>query len=141
ATKDYSRQLPQALHSVGRLPISAKLYLVPPQPPPKRRGAPRKKGNLIGSPKTLAQTATGWAPPQRSRRRDPSLGWPVAPGVAWAPRAGRGAATAWCTHSQTARTKTIAPSHRSLFLHCSDLERGRGRARVWPPLGRGNCHP
>ena len=31
-------------------------------PPPKRRGAPRKKGDLIGSPKTLAQTATGWAP-------------------------------------------------------------------------------
>src|SRR6266704_425564 len=62
ATKDYVRQLPKATHVVGRLPISAKLYELPPQPTPKRRGAPRKKGALIGSPKTLAQTAKGWAP-------------------------------------------------------------------------------
>src|SRR6266581_6748238 len=62
ATKDYVRQLPKATHVVGRLPISAKLYELPPQPTPKRRGAPRKKGDLIGSPKTLAQTAKGWAP-------------------------------------------------------------------------------
>jgi hypothetical protein len=62
ATKDYVRQLPEAVHIVGRFPISAKLYEVPPPPPPKRRGAPRKKGHLIGSPKTLAQTATGWGP-------------------------------------------------------------------------------
>jgi DDE superfamily endonuclease len=62
ATKDYSRQLPQATHVVGRLPISAKLYTLPPKPTTKRRGAPRKKGDLIGSPKTLAQTAKGWAP-------------------------------------------------------------------------------
>jgi hypothetical protein len=60
ATKDYVRRLPKAVHSVGRFPISAKLYEVPPPPSPKRRGAPRKKGDLIGSPKTLAQTATGW---------------------------------------------------------------------------------
>ena len=60
ATKDYVRRLPQATHVVGRLPISAKLYEVPPPPPPKRRGAPRTKGALIGSPKTLAPTATGW---------------------------------------------------------------------------------
>ena len=60
ATKDYVRRLPKAVHIVGRFPISAKLYEVPPPPPPKRRGAPRKKGALIGSPKTLAQTATGW---------------------------------------------------------------------------------
>jgi hypothetical protein len=62
ATKDSVRQWPQATHIVGRLPISAKLYPLPPQPMPKRRGAPRNKGALIGSPKTLAQTATGWAP-------------------------------------------------------------------------------
>jgi hypothetical protein len=62
ATKDYVRQLPHATHVVGRLPISAKLYMVPPTPPQKRRGAPRKKGDLIGSPKTLAQTAKGWSP-------------------------------------------------------------------------------
>ena len=62
ATKDYVRRLPETVHIVGRFPISATLYEVPPPHPPKRRGAPRKKGDLIGSPKTLAQTATGWAP-------------------------------------------------------------------------------
>ena len=62
ATKDYIRQLPKAAHVVGRFPISAKLYELPPPPTPKRRGAPRKKGDLIGSPKTLAQTAKGWVP-------------------------------------------------------------------------------
>lgn len=62
ATKDYVRRWPEAAHVVGRLPISAKLYTLPPTPTPKRRGAPRKKGDLIGSPKTLAQTAKGWAP-------------------------------------------------------------------------------
>jgi hypothetical protein len=62
ATKDYVRRLPKAVHIVGRFPISAKLYEVPPPHSPKRRGAPRKKGDLIGSPKTLAQTTTGWVP-------------------------------------------------------------------------------
>jgi len=62
ATKDYVRQLPKATHIVGRFPISAKLYELPPPPPAKRRGAPRKKGDLMGSPKTLVQTATGWSP-------------------------------------------------------------------------------
>jgi hypothetical protein len=62
ATKDYVRRLPKAVQLVGRLPISAKLYEVPPPRPPTQRGAPRKKGALIGSPKTLAQTATGWSP-------------------------------------------------------------------------------
>jgi DDE superfamily endonuclease len=62
ATKDYARQLPDAAHVVGRFPISAKLYTLPPKPTKKRRGAPRKKGDLIGSPKTLVQTSQGWAP-------------------------------------------------------------------------------
>jgi hypothetical protein len=62
ATKDYVRQLPHAVHVVGRLPINAKLYEVPPTPAKKRRGAPRKKGAVIGSPKILAETATGWVP-------------------------------------------------------------------------------
>jgi hypothetical protein len=62
ATKDYARDLPDAAHAVGRFPISAKLYEVPPKPIEKRRGAPRKKGDLIGSPKTLAQSAEGWSP-------------------------------------------------------------------------------
>jgi hypothetical protein len=62
ATKDYGRQLPEAAHGVGRFPSSAQLYEWPPPPPPKRRGALRKKGDLIGSPKTLAHTTTGWVP-------------------------------------------------------------------------------
>lgn len=62
ATKDYGRDLPATVHAVGRFPISAQLYEPPPMPAPKRRGAPRKKGALIGSPKTLASPATGWAP-------------------------------------------------------------------------------
>ena len=62
ATKDFVRQLPASAHAVGRLPITAKLYELPPEPKAKRRGAPRKKGTVIGSPKTLAQTDTGWSP-------------------------------------------------------------------------------
>jgi hypothetical protein len=75
ATKDYGRQLPKAVHLVGRFPISAKLYEVPPPHPPKRRGAPRKKGALIGSPKTVAQTATGWSPipAKQARRAKPGM--------------------------------------------------------------------
>jgi hypothetical protein len=62
ATKDYVRALPEAAAVVGRLPISAKLYPFPPAPRHKRRGAPRKKGDLLGSPKTLATRTAGWAP-------------------------------------------------------------------------------
>jgi hypothetical protein len=54
--------LPDSAHAGGRLPISAKLYERPPKPMQKRRGAPRKKGDLIGSPKTLATTEIGWSP-------------------------------------------------------------------------------
>jgi DDE superfamily endonuclease len=129
ATKDSVRQLPQATHIVGRLPISAKLYTLPPQPMPRRRGAPRKKGALIGSPKTLAQSAMGGSPhPSEAGAESHAWGGPGAPGVAWAPRAGRGAATAGRTRSQTARTKKTAPSYRSLLHHGADLERGRDRA-------------
>ena len=63
ATKDYVRQLPKATHVVGRFPMSGKLYELPPPPTAKRRGAPRKKGALMGSPKTRVQTALGWSPP------------------------------------------------------------------------------
>ena len=61
ATKDYVRDFPATAHAVGRFPIRAKLYALPPQPMPKRRGAPRKKGDLIGSPKTLAESSEGWS--------------------------------------------------------------------------------
>jgi DDE superfamily endonuclease len=62
ATKDYVRGFPDSAHVVGRLPISATLYKLPPKPTKKRRGAPRKKGDVIGSPKTLARTSKGWVP-------------------------------------------------------------------------------
>ena len=60
-TKDSGRALPASTYVVGRFPISAKLSELPPTPPQKRRGAPRKKGDLIGPPQLLAKTATGWA--------------------------------------------------------------------------------
>jgi hypothetical protein len=62
ATKDYVRELPASAHAVGRMPITAKLYALPQKPENKRRGARRKKGDLIGSPKSLAQTHKGWSP-------------------------------------------------------------------------------
>ena len=62
ATKDYARRLPATAHLVGRFPISAKLYTLPSMPTTQRRGAPRKKGDLIGAPKTLVQTSQGWLP-------------------------------------------------------------------------------
>ena len=62
ANKDSVRQLPTSVHVVGRFPISAKLYQVPPTSMTKRRGAPRKKGDLLGSPKTLVPRAAGWSP-------------------------------------------------------------------------------
>jgi hypothetical protein len=61
STKDYGRELPESTHAVGRFPISAKLYELPSKPTQKRRGAPRKKGDLIGSPQTLAKTEKGWS--------------------------------------------------------------------------------
>jgi hypothetical protein len=62
STQDEGRDVPDSAHAVGRFPISAKLYELPPKLTPKRRGAPGKKGDLIGSPKTLAQTETGGSP-------------------------------------------------------------------------------
>jgi hypothetical protein len=46
----------------GRLLLTAKLYHPPPTRRKGQRGAPRKKGDLIGSAKTLATTPTGWQP-------------------------------------------------------------------------------
>jgi len=62
ATKDYVRELPASTHVVGRFPISAKLSKLPQAPEKKRRGAPRTKGDVIGSPQTLVQTHEGWSP-------------------------------------------------------------------------------
>ncbi len=43
ATKDYVRQLPKATHVVGRFPISAKLYKLPPTPAPQASRCPAQK--------------------------------------------------------------------------------------------------
>src|SRR5713226_7939966 len=62
ATQAFLRALPTNVDVVGRFLLTAKLS----QPPPPRvkgqRGAPRKKGAVIGSPKTLAAPSPAWHP-------------------------------------------------------------------------------
>jgi hypothetical protein len=62
ATQTFLRNLPANIDVVGRFLLTAQLY----QPPPPRvkgqRGAPRKKGERIGSPKTLATPSSAWHP-------------------------------------------------------------------------------
>jgi DDE superfamily endonuclease len=62
ATQAFLRDLPTNVEVVGRFFLTATLS----QPPPPRlkgqRGAPRKKGAVIGSPKTLATPASTWDP-------------------------------------------------------------------------------
>jgi hypothetical protein len=70
ATQTFLRALPTNVAVVGRFLLTAKLY----QPPPPRRkgqrGAPRKKGDVIGSPKTLATPSSAWHPhPQEAGAR------------------------------------------------------------------------
>jgi hypothetical protein len=62
ATKDYLRHLPATIEVVSRMLITGKLYELPPQRVPPRRGCPPKKGPLLGSPKTLAHQRHGWQP-------------------------------------------------------------------------------
>jgi hypothetical protein len=62
ATQAFLRALPTNVAVVGRFFLTAKLY----QPPPTRvkgqRGAPRKKGDVIGSPQTFATPSAAWQP-------------------------------------------------------------------------------
>jgi hypothetical protein len=62
ATQAFLRDLPTNVDVVGRFLLTATRY----QPPPPRlkgqRGAPRKQGAVIGSPKTLATPASTWHP-------------------------------------------------------------------------------
>jgi hypothetical protein len=62
ATKDTLQQLPATVDVVSRMLITGKLYAPPPLRTAPRRGCPPKKGALLGSPKTLARTRSGWQP-------------------------------------------------------------------------------
>jgi hypothetical protein len=66
ATKDSGRGLPASAPVGGRFPSHATLDAGPPTLTQKRRGAPRKKGDVSGAPKPLATTETGWAPHPRA---------------------------------------------------------------------------
>ena len=62
ATQAFLKDLPPLVDVVGRFLITSKLYQPPPRPSNKPRGRPRKKGAVIGSPKTLAKAKDGWTP-------------------------------------------------------------------------------
>ena len=62
ATGAFLHQLPPRVEVTSRLLSTAKLYEPAPHRTHKRRGAPAKKGRLIGSAKTLAQSPSGWQP-------------------------------------------------------------------------------
>jgi hypothetical protein len=62
ATQAFLRNLPRNVNVVGRFLLTAKLYQLPPPRVKGQRGAPRKKGALIGSPKTLATPSAAWQP-------------------------------------------------------------------------------
>jgi hypothetical protein len=62
ATQTFLRDLPTNVEVVGRFLLTAKLYQLPPPRVKGQRGAPRKKGPLIGSPKTLATPSAAWHP-------------------------------------------------------------------------------
>lgn len=60
ATKEFLRDLPDSVKVVLRFPISSKLYALPKPPPKGRRGRKPKKGELIGSPKSLINQPIDW---------------------------------------------------------------------------------
>jgi hypothetical protein len=62
ATRAFLRHLPSNVEVVGRFLLTAKLYQAPSPRVKGQRGAPRKKGDLIGSPTTLATRASAWHP-------------------------------------------------------------------------------
>ena len=59
ATKEFLRDLPQAVDVVSRLLSSAHLYAWPPASPRPCRGRPPRTGKSLGSPKTFARTRKG----------------------------------------------------------------------------------
>ena len=62
ATQTFLRHLPPNVNVVGRFLRTAKLSQAPPERVKGQRGAPRKRGNVIGSPKTLAMPSAAWHP-------------------------------------------------------------------------------
>jgi len=62
ATQAFLRALPTNVAVVGRFLLTAQLYQLPPMRAKGQRGAPRKKGDVIGSPKTLATPSAAWQP-------------------------------------------------------------------------------
>jgi hypothetical protein len=62
ATQAFLRDLPRNVDVVGRFLLTAKLYQLPPPRVKGQRGAPRKKGALLGSPKTFATPSAAWQP-------------------------------------------------------------------------------
>jgi hypothetical protein len=62
ATQTFLRDLPTNVDVVGRFLLTAKLYQLPPPRAKGQRGAPRKKGAVLGSPKTLATPSAAWHP-------------------------------------------------------------------------------
>ena len=128
ATKAFFRHLPANVEVVGRLLITAPLYKLLSNGVKRGRGAPRKKGDRIGSPKTLANTPTGWRPhPPRSGRPGARLAGALAQWAAGAAApCGGGAATAPDGPQTGQRQKnTIWPSQApgSLFQDRSVAER------------------
>jgi hypothetical protein len=63
ATQVFFRALPPNVAVVGRFVLTAKLDHPPPTRVKGQRGAPRTRGDVIGSPKTLATPAPAWHPP------------------------------------------------------------------------------
>jgi hypothetical protein len=62
ATKEFLRDLPETVEVVSRFLLSGKLYALPEPAAGKRRGRPPRKGQLLGSPNTLARPRQGWLP-------------------------------------------------------------------------------
>jgi hypothetical protein len=62
ATQAFLRDLPSNVAVVGRFVLTATRYQLPPPRVKGQRGAPRKKGAVIGSPKTLVTSASAWQP-------------------------------------------------------------------------------
>jgi hypothetical protein len=61
ATKAFLRERPEQVQVVSRMPVDAKLYGLPVSPPPGKRGPKPKKGDVIGSAKSLVGYE-GWQP-------------------------------------------------------------------------------